>query len=191
MREIRGSHNLKTYLTQSSRPDCVGVDRPYAVDPLEILFVREVMRSLAALPVDGSMEELRKMFRSGHGNRGQRLYPLIDSEKRVRGVMTRKRMAELLADSNHDGALLRDLANPDPVVAYADEPLRAVVYRMAETGFTRLPVVDSHASQKLAGIVSLDDLLRARTRDLEEERTRERDALRIRLPFRVKVGSES
>ncbi len=158
------------------------LSREYAVDPLEILFVREVMRSnLVALPADGSMEELRKMFRAGHGPRGQRLYPLIDCEKRVRGVITRKRMGELLADSNHDGAQLGDLANSDPVVAYADEPLRAVVYRMAETGFTRMPVVDSHDSQKLAGIVSLDDLLRARTRDLEEERTRER-VLRIRLP---------
>src|SRR5579872_7175515 len=70
------------------------LSREYAVDPLEILFVREVMRSnLVALPADGSMRELRKMFRAGHGPRGQRLYPLIDSEKRVRGVITRKRMA--------------------------------------------------------------------------------------------------
>ena len=65
-------------------------------------------------------------------------------------------------------------------MAYADEPLRVVVYRMAETGFTRFPVVERDESRKLVGMVSLDDLLRARTRSLEEERRRER-VLRIHL----------
>ena len=57
-----------------------------------------------------------------------------------------------------------------------------VVYHMAETGFTRLPVLENQQSRKLAGMISLHDLLRARTRSLEEERQRER-VLRIRLPF--------
>jgi hypothetical protein len=56
---------------------------------------------------------------------------------------------------------------------------RAVVFRMAETGFTRMPVVEDG---RLAGMVSLYDLLMARVRNLHEERTRER-VLRLRLPF--------
>jgi CBS domain-containing protein len=56
-----------------------------------------------------------------------------------------------------------------------------VVNRMAHTGFTRLPVIDV-SNGKLAGLVSLEDLLRARARNLTEERNRER-VLRIRLPF--------
>jgi CBS domain-containing protein len=66
-----------------------------------------------------------------------------------------------------------------PVVAGVDEPLRAVVFRMADTGFTRLPVVENG---RLAGMVSLSDLLMARVRNLHEERTRER-VLRLRMPF--------
>jgi chloride channel protein, CIC family len=42
--------------------------------------------------------------------------------------------------------------------------------------------VERGDSRKLAGMISLDDLLRARTRSLEEERRRER-VLRIHLPF--------
>ncbi len=49
-----------------------------------------------------------------------------------------------------------------------------VVYRMAETGLTRLPVVARNSSRKLVGMVSLDDLLKARVRNLEAERRRER-----------------
>jgi CBS domain-containing protein len=52
--------------------------------------------------------------------------------------------------------------------------------RMAETGVTRMPVLDE--SGKLHGMVSLRDLLRARVRNLEEERRRER-ILRLRVPF--------
>ena len=67
-----------------------------------------------------------------------------------------------------------------PEVAHPDEPLRAVVTRMADTGFTRMPVVDSDGT--VVGMVSLHDLLTARVRNLHEERTRER-VLRLRLPF--------
>ena len=76
---------------------------------------------------------------------------------------------------------LVEVANRDPVVAYAGEPLRLVVNRMAETGFTRMPVLEE-GSRKLAGMVSLDDLLHARTRTMREEQHRER-VLHIRLPF--------
>jgi CIC family chloride channel protein len=160
------------------------LSREYAVDPMEILFVREVMRAkVAALPAAGSMEDLRTMFRSGSRARGQRLYPVIDVDKRIHGVLTRKRMLELLADTNHDGSRLADLSRTDAVFAFADEPLRVVVYRMAETGLTRMPVVEHARSRKLVGMLSLEDLLGARARNLAEERTRER-VLRIRLPFR-------
>ena len=69
----------------------------------------------------------------------------------------------------------------DPVVAFPDEPLRVVVYRMAETGLTRFPVVDRGDGRNLVGVIGLQDLLSARTRNLAEERDRER-GLRIRLP---------
>jgi chloride channel protein, CIC family len=72
-------------------------------------------------------------------------------------------------------------------VAHSDESLRAVVYRMAEKGFTRLPVVDENAH--LVGMVSLDDLLQARTRNLQEERARER-VLRLRTPIGARSTSE-
>jgi hypothetical protein len=73
----------------------------------------------------------------------------------------------------------------DVRLAYPDEPLRAVVYRMAETSFTRMPVVERSDPRKLVGMVALEDLLKARTRALDEERRRER-ILRVHIPFAVK-----
>jgi CIC family chloride channel protein len=53
------------------------------------------------------------------------------------------------------------------------EILRVVVYRMAEKGVTRLPVIE-RATRKVLGLISLGDLLKARARHLEEDRRRER-----------------
>jgi CBS domain containing-hemolysin-like protein len=53
---------------------------------------------------------------------------------------------------------------------------------MAEKGITRMPVVDRN-TRKFLGLVSLDDLLKARARHLEEERRREQVlSLRFFLP---------
>ena len=68
------------------------------------------------------------------------------------------------------------------MTAFPDEPLRVVVYRMAETGFTQMPVVERQDSRKVVGIVSLADLLQARARDLEQEHRRQR-VLKLSLPF--------
>lgn len=77
---------------------------------------------------------------------------------------------------------MADVVKHNPEVAYPDEPLRVTVHRMAETGFTRLPVVDN--SKKLIGMVSLDDLLKARAHNLDAERRRERVLpLRLKFPF--------
>jgi len=45
-----------------------------------------------------------------------------------------------------------NIAHADPAVAYGDEPLRALAFRMAETGVTRLPVVERH-DRTLVGMV--------------------------------------
>jgi CIC family chloride channel protein len=62
----------------------------------------------------------------------------------------------------------------DMQVAFADETLRTVVYRMAEAHLTELPVVEREHPGKPVGSISLHDLLQARVRNLEEETRRER-----------------
>jgi CIC family chloride channel protein len=161
------------------------LSREYSVDPLEVIFVREVMRTrLIAFEGTGTIAEARSMVREGHSARGQHLYPVIEADRRLSGVITRKDLA------SHRGELTRmsDLARLNPIVAFADEPLSTVVYRMAETGYTRMPVVDGKEERRIVGMISLDDLLHARARNLSEERTRER-VLQVRLPFRSARGS--
>jgi CIC family chloride channel protein len=156
------------------------LSREYSVDPLEVIFVREVMRTrLIAFEGTGTIAEARSMVKDGHSARGQHLYPVLEADRRLSGVITRKDLTSHLGESTR----MSDLARPNPIMAIADEPLSTVVYRMAESGYTRMPVVDSNEDRTIVGMISLDDLLHARARNLSEERTRER-VLHIRLPFR-------
>ncbi len=157
------------------------LSREYAVDPLEIIFVREVMRAkIAALPAGATIDDIRNVLIREPAGRGQHLYPVVDGEKSIKGVITRKQFRELTG-SDDRGATLGEMLKR-PVVAYPDEPLRVVVVRMAESGFTRMPVVDHNG--RLLGMISLQDLLEARVRSVSEERKRER-VLRLRLPVRT------
>jgi len=60
------------------------------------------------------------------------------------------------------------------VVARPDETLRAVADRMAEHAIGALPVVGRGSPDRLVGIITEFDLLKARQRQLVEERNRER-----------------
>jgi len=153
------------------------LSREYAIDPLEILFVRDVMRtSITTLPQDGDTDGVLHMMRTA--DPAQRLFPIVNDQARLTGVLTRQDLQNV----EFRAATIAELKKTNVVTAFPDEPLRLVVYRMAETGLTRMPVVDRSQSLKVLGMISLSDLLRARTRDLEEERRRER-VLRLRVPF--------
>ena len=163
--------------------------REYATDPLEILFVREVMRtSVVVLPAGETLDATRELIRPKKAH-GQQLFPVITSDEKLLGVISRNHILKLHEEStaSERKRTLGEIVPRDTTAAQSDEPLRAVVYRMAETGFTRFPVVDEN--QALVGMVSLDDLLKARNRNLQEERARER-VLRVRMPIGARSTSE-
>jgi len=161
------------------------LSREYGLDPLEVLFVREVMRTnVVALPGNATLDEARELIHHNSRPQGQYLFPVVDAKKALLGVVTRKELLRLFDKARNDSPAicLADIALAEPMVAFADEPLRVVVQRMAESGLTRMPVLDPQTERRLVGMISLNDLLRARTQNLAEERARER-VLRIRIPF--------
>ncbi|GCE49575.1 H+/Cl- antiporter ClcA [Thermosporothrix hazakensis] len=149
----------------------------YAIDPLEILFVREVMRTnIIALPTQVTRDNLIQLLNSKQLKQGkQLLFPVIDEQKHIQGVLTRNDLTRLIDEVPAIGTHpLSTYLKTNPIVAYTDENLRTVAYRMAQTGHTRFPVVERAHPDILVGIVALSDLLKARSRNLHEERQRER-----------------
>jgi CIC family chloride channel protein len=166
------------------------LSREYAVDPLEILFVREVMRTKAVvLSATTTLGELQQSLRTNHRRR-QRLLPVVNAAGQLVGVLTRDDVRRRVA-AEGESALRRSLSEivrNETVSAFPDEPLRVVVYRMAEKGFTRMPVIDPGTGEFL-GLIALEDLLKARSRHLEEEIRRERP-LKLRFLSPATRGSD-
>ena len=176
----------RSILTEKISRRGLHLSREYSVDPLETMFVRDVMRTnVVVLPVDVTIQDLGESLNDAHRNRGQRLYPVVDHEDSLVGVIAASELEVAVAaarspdgsmsDGFRDGSPespLTELLRKDPVIAYPDEPLRAIVYRMAESGVTRMPVIE-RGSGRLVGMIALRDLLRARVRSLQEEQDRE------------------
>jgi CBS domain-containing protein len=165
------------------------LSREYSIDPLEILFAREVMTgNVVALPVDAPVEKLAKHVRVDALGGPQRLYPVVAADRSLAGVVTRFDLHALAnrADAGDPTAKLGSILRRTPTVAHPDEPLRTVVHRMADTGLTHFPVVERGPHQRLVGMISLEDLLKARSLNLDSERRRERVmTLRLVFPFSI------
>lgn len=150
----------------------------YAPDPLEVLFVRDVMRrTVVALLGELRGEALMQSLRNAYEQDDQHLYPVLDGQQELIGVLTRRDLHRLVRgeeQSELDQGSLEQVMRSNPVICYPDEPLRVVVSRMVETKVTRLPVVQRHRPYQVLGMISLNTLLKARVRNLQEEFTRQR-----------------
>ncbi len=162
------------------------VMREYAVDPLEALFVRDVMTTdVLTLDPARAVAELAGLTEDRDGRPRQRLFPVVRDDGRMDGVVGRREVARALEDPTMAGGTVRDIMRPAEV-AFGDETLRTVADRMTATRLWVMPVVD-RGDARLLGLVTQHDLSRARDRLLVEERHRER-VLRLRRVPTVAIG---
>jgi H+/Cl- antiporter ClcA len=151
------------------------VSREYAVDTLEILFVRDVMNEQPmVLDAANSAAQAITLVDSDRHERSQHLFPLLDADAKLVGAVTHGELLTWAADPTKCDRALTELAVDAPAMVFTNETLRTAVYRMAEKGLTRLLVVNPADATRLVGVIALHDLLKARTRHLDEEQRRER-----------------
>jgi arabinose-5-phosphate isomerase len=88
---------------------------------------------------------------------------VLDEKGKVMGILTAGDLSRLMEHSdNLFSTDLMTVITKAPKVAKAGELASAVAYRMEQFGIMVMPVVDEH--EKLAGVVHLHDLMRARVR---------------------------
>ena len=168
------------------------MSREYSIDPMEITFTREVMRTdIIALPEDLTLAELSKLLPTDLGQRVQHMYPVVDGQDQFVGIVTRRDLRRAIQEEvkHPTNRRLSDITKYEPTVAYADEPLRLIVERMAATSLTRFPVVDRNDPTRLVGSISLNNLLAARVMQLEAETRREQVLKMPRIMSRAGNGS--
>jgi chloride channel protein, CIC family len=161
------------------------VNREYEVDPLQALFVRDLMATdVVTVEPDTSAADLHARLPEGSLERRQRLYPVVGEDGRLKGVLAWSDV--LAARDGDDRARALELAKL-PVVTHPDETLRQAADRMLARDHGVLPVVDRDDPERLVGLVTQFDLLRAHERVLVEERHRERP-LALRRPSLPLLG---
>jgi len=172
------------------------LSREYDVDPLEILFVGEVMDSdvlsfETGLPAEHALALVSGTDPQTVTARRQMLYPVLDAAGALRAVVTRTQL-ETAAHHGQEHVAVIDLGHREPVVAHPDETLRAVATRMADAAVDRMPVTDRTDASRVVGMITLTMLLAGRLRDLQEARDSERILrLRVARPDRRSRGGVS
>jgi chloride channel protein, CIC family len=152
--------------------------REYTVEPLEALFVRDVMSTdVVKVESGASLRDLYEMLQRRTSDRGQRLLPVL-AEDRLIGVVPWSDVLERAARDDLEGSV-DEMMHRSVVVAYDDETLRDASDRMAARHVGVLPVVARDRADHMVGLLTQSDLLASRQRILHEERHRER-VLRLR-----------
>lgn len=183
----------RSILTEKIAHRGLHVSRDYSVDPLETLLVREVMTSkVTTFAWDSDTAEVVEAFvrerRTTSQTHKQRLYPVIDADRNLRGIVTRRDIVDLALDgrrpAGQEGAeappRFVDLIGTDPVIIHPDMTLRAAAWVMAEYEVTRLPVVTRESPGRLVGLLTLPQLLDGRLRQANSARQESR-VLRLRV----------
>jgi H+/Cl- antiporter ClcA/CBS domain-containing protein len=169
------------------------LSREYGVDPLETAMVRDVMHtSVFALPEDATRQDaadwLKKMNDRGSEawSHWQRLFPLVDPAGKLGGVLTRSQMITAGRGTDLQSSLLQ-AGTLKPSVLGPNDTLRSAAEKMAESHLTSFPVVDS--SGGLSGILTIEDLLAARSKARMRDSDRKR-VLTLRWPFGRQLRAE-
>ena len=162
----------RSILTEKVARRGLHVSREYAVDELEVLFVRDVMTTDVVVLRAGDLIETAAVA-PAHDDRSQNVFPVLDDEANLVGAVTRRELREWAADPSLARRTLGSLARPAYTIL-THETLRGAVQRMAERDATTLVVVNPANERHLVGMIALHDLLKARARHLEDEQRRER-----------------
>ena len=144
----------------------------YTVDPLDLQQAGQLMTpDPATLPANMTSPFALRFFTEEATHRS---YPVIDTDGRLIGLASRSDALRWKVSAFHAGTTLAEtLSDASQIIAHPDTPCGVIADLMVETGVARVPIVDRN-TQKVVGILSRQDLLKARSaqRTSETQRTR-------------------
>jgi H+/Cl- antiporter ClcA len=144
----------------------------YTVDPLDFLQASQLMTPFpATLPASMSVGQTVTFFA---GDAEHRSYPVVDAGGHLVGMVSRTDALRWQMDgSGQDVSLGETIASASQPVAFPDTPSGAIADLIVETGIGRVPIIDP-VDKRVLGILSRQDLLKARSahRQLETNRSR-------------------
>jgi CIC family chloride channel protein len=118
-------------------------------------------------------------------------FPVLSNGNELYGMVTMQDMERTIQeiertlhrkDVNLKDLKVWDVATPDPVTVFQDEPIWAAIKKMAPRDLARLPVVSRNNPSELVGMISRSDIMRAYNvglmRKQKDQLAQERSTLR-------------
>jgi H+/Cl- antiporter ClcA len=172
----------RSVLTEKVARRGLHLSREYAVDPLEVLLVDEVMERS---PLIAAADEPLTALRARADLQRQWLYPVIDEQSALLGVIPRRDLVDL---DGRGSTPAGEAALAPRLVTYPDETLRELARRFASEHVTTAIVLDRNDPSRVVGLVTVEHLLQAHLRDLVHERDRERFLQPRLLSYRATIS---
>jgi len=136
------------------------ISREYTVDALEFLQAGQMMTpNPETLPGDMPFDEAAKFFAEKATHRS---YPVVDSQGRLLGLVSRQDALEWRVSGHGAGRLADALSDASMGFAYPETQCGEVADMMVESGIGRVAVVNPE-DRKVIGIISRQDLLKVRS----------------------------
>ena len=149
------------------------ITREYVIDPFETIKVADIMaRPAESLPAHWTVAETLSFFTASEAPRRHKSYPVVDTQKKVIGMVSRTDALRWLGNEDGERLLREQVAGQELVVGYDDELAGHLADRMSFTDHGRVPIL-SRETGALVGLVARRDLLRVRTTMMRHERERE------------------
>ena len=150
------------------------ISQEYAVDPLEFMQADQVMTpEPATLPGAMPLYEAVAFFAAGSPHRS---YPVVDPAGHLLGLVSRSDALRWQVEGVTEGTSLAEaLSDASQPFARRHTPIGLVADMMVETGIGRIPIVEDE-SNRVIGILSRHDLLKARQQSRSAEMDRGRTA---------------
>lgn len=162
----------RSILTEKISRRGYDIFREYSVDPLERFQVKEVMTKNPEVIFD--FTPLKQLVQEKFTTSRHRGYPVVTSENensKVIGMIVASDLARISALEDIENLKAKDLIQRPPVMISSNETCRSAADKMAENDIGRILVVEN---EKLVGLITRSDLLKARFHSLKEESHRER-----------------
>lgn len=144
----------------------------YTVDPLDLQQAGQLMTPApATLPAGMTIGSALRFFTDEAIHRS---YPVVDAEGRLVGLASRSDALRWKVGAFDEAATLGEtLSDASQTVAHPETPCGAIADLIVETGVARVPIVERETG-KVVGILSRQDLLKARRAQQSAETKRAR-----------------
>jgi CBS domain-containing protein len=132
--------------------------------------VGEVMTVEAkTVPLSLPLKHLFGLFYGHPGRAKHQGYPVVDETGRLVGMVTRSDLPEFSLSIELAWLVVEDvMSTRPPIVAFPEESLRQAAKRMLMAGIGRLPVVRPESPDKVVGILTRSDVLKALAQPAEK-----------------------